>query len=263
MRKENDALQCIIQWSGLSQEETAVLDTMRGAMDSEHIQLFGNIIEKVHAAMLHFQNGTHQHFRRIHSRKKIEGYRILNDISIGATIFTLFEATIGAYSDNRYLAADWKIDCPKPEYRNMFFGSYTDVLMNYYERINHCLEMLAHQKQTAHEPERLLYGRDCIENSRATMDFQGRLLVLLPVMLCPGYEYADNQLFYAASGPGCLPAASHREPIFGTLLASGETWSAWRSQVFGIIKPELVPAWAAEKVNQIRAVSQMPSLTEE
>ena len=244
----------IARMSGFTAEESKALSVVYEAAAPEIRQALGSVTAKVHSAMLHFQKGTHQHFKREHKRKKVEGYRILNDIEIGTTIFSLFEDDIGSYSDNRYLAADWCNDGPKAAYRNHFYGEYPDVLMNYYERINHKLEEMAYAKDVAHNTAHLLYGRDCIDKDDE-QDYQNSILVLLPVMTCPGYEYADNQLFYAQSGPGCKPTYNHQATIYGTLLATGEKWAASRTTVFGILKPELVPPWAAQQVSKIEAAA--------
>lgn len=254
---DNTMLNVLGRICGLSAEEKEILQaTYEAALTEKPVEL-QSISAKVEKAITEFLNGEHRIYQRAHKSKKLKDYEIECEIEIYNVTYTLFRARIGSYSDKPYLAAEWASETRKYGYRNQFYGQYPDVLMNYYERINNRLETMAYLKSTAHDPGHILYASDCIEDSRDTSDYTGQILVLLPYRLCDGYQYADLQFYYAIDGPGCDPSVDFMWTdsawINGVLLMTGEKWIVGRQSTAGIIKPELLPAWAAEKVKEIEA----------
>lgn len=256
---DNTMLAAVAKICGLSPDEQEILRATYDYAYQEKPEELQSISDKLQKAMLEFTLGTHkQHVRQIR-RMRMEGYDMQCETTIYNVTYTLFRSKIGSNDDKPYLAAEWAEETHKGGYRNLFYGQYPDVLMNYYERINHRLETMANLHSMAKDPGRVLYARDCIDDSRDNDDYTGQVVLLLQVMLCDGYEDADMQLFYVQGGPGCVPGTQYlftnKAWFEGVLLLSGERWVSHRQLTYGIIKPELLPAWAAEKVKEIEAAT--------
>jgi len=85
---------------------------------------------------------------------------------------------------------------------------------------------------------------DCVRDFETVA---GRVLVLKPETLLDEYKTPESQLFKAERGFGCVPTASGRA-IFGEFLVDGEQARFNRQDFLGVLKPEHIPAWAAEKM---------------
>ncbi len=88
--------------------------------------------------------------------------------------------------------------------------------------------------------------------SLSGMDLEGKVLVVSPNWLKDSYKTADYQLFLAQSGFGCSPTAAGRK-VFGQFLYDGEQTHLTRSDFIGILKEELLPQWAREKLEALEA----------
>lgn len=94
----------------------------------------------------------------------------------------------------------------------------------------------------------------CIPASK-DMDYEGKVLVLSPDTLKESCWRQEDQLWYAHDGFGCSPNAIGRS-IRCTCLGDGEHTRWNRSDFIGIIREELLPDWAKEQVEQLRAGQQ-------
>ena len=94
-----------------------------------------------------------------------------------------------------------------------------------------------------------LYTRaHCMEDDN--QDYTGKIVVLRADNFKDQYKSPEYQLFLAESGFGCSPTATGTK-IFGRFLKDGEQTNFRRADVIGVLKTELIPQWAAEKVLQI------------
>ncbi len=101
----------------------------------------------------------------------------------------------------------------------------------------------------------LFDSSQCYENS-GQMDFEGRVLVLKPEMLKDEYKTPEDQLFYAdAGGFGCSPGARGRK-VMGQFLKDGERTYYYRQDFIGVLSDEHLPAWAAEKLEELNAPAE-------
>ena len=241
---------------GFSSKEKSLLQDTFSQISQHEPDFAQSISDKVQRAAIEFMNGTHRQYVREQKRRRMKEYEIICEIDIGHISYTLFRARIGMYSVNPYLAAEWANETHTSGYRNLFYGQYPDVLMNYYERINNRLEYMSYQKSMAKHPDELFYARDCIKGSRDTMDYTGEIVVLLPCVLCDGFSYGDLQFFYVKGGPGCDPSVNNmwtdKVWIEGVLLASGESLVRGRVSTAGIMLPERIPDWVKEKVKELK-----------
>lgn len=81
-------------------------------------------------------------------------------------------------------------------------------------------------------------------------DFTGKIVVLRADNFKDQYKSPDYQLFLAESGFGCYATATGTK-VYGRFLKDGEKTHFRRADVIGVLKEELIPQWAAEKVAQI------------
>lgn len=86
-------------------------------------------------------------------------------------------------------------------------------------------------------------------------DYTGKVLAVRPDILKDEYKTPADQLFYAMSGFGCKADSSGRK-IYGIMLNDGEECMFLRSEVIGIIKDELIPEWAKDKVAELTGAKE-------
>ena len=92
--------------------------------------------------------------------------------------------------------------------------------------------------------------KHCYDNSRKELNYSGQVVVLDPTIFKDEYKKPENQLFYAKFGNGCRPDALGTK-VYGQCLHSGRECYYRRSEILGVMKLELVPEWAREKVMEI------------
>jgi hypothetical protein len=101
-----------------------------------------------------------------------------------------------------------------------------------------------------------LFGSEhCHSNSRAELDYTGKVLVLSPDVLKESYWSPENQLWYAHDGFGCSPDAIGRS-IRATCLGDGEMTRWNRADFIGVIDEQYLPDWAAEKLSELQGQGQ-------
>ena len=94
-----------------------------------------------------------------------------------------------------------------------------------------------------------LYDRShCVEGDN--QDFTGKIVVLRADNFKDQYKNPDYQLFLAEAGFGCSPTATGTK-IYGRFLKDDEKTHFRRADVIGVLKEDLIPQWAADKVAQI------------
>jgi hypothetical protein len=116
------------------------------------------------------------------------------------------------------------------------------------------------EARAAYEALGLYDGSHC-EGDRENADYDGKVLVLNPKFLQDKYKTPDDQLVLAQGGFGCSPTASGRK-VFDIFLKDGEDCQNYRSDFVGILKSELLPDWAREKLDAINIKNAGPSQTE-
>lgn len=100
-----------------------------------------------------------------------------------------------------------------------------------------------------------LYGQDhCVEGS-AREDYAGQVLVMKPDVLKEKYWTPQSQLWCGETGFGCSPTSRGRA-VYAVCLGDGEHARWDRSDFAGILKPELLPDWAEERLSELTAEEQ-------
>ena len=94
------------------------------------------------------------------------------------------------------------------------------------------------------------------------MDYTNKVVVLRPEILKDEYKNPKDQLFYAQGGNGCRPQARGQK-VFGRPLNGDESETYYcRSDILGVLKLELVPDWAQEKLAEWTSVKEQAEAPE-
>ena len=94
-----------------------------------------------------------------------------------------------------------------------------------------------------------LYNRShCVADDN--QDFTGKIVVLRADYFKDQYKTPEFQLFLAEAGFGCSATATGTK-VYGRFLKDGEKTHFRRGDIIGVLKEELIPKWAAEKLAQI------------
>ena len=81
------------------------------------------------------------------------------------------------------------------------------------------------------------------------MDYTNKVVAIDAAALKDEYKTPKSQLFYAKFGNGCRPDSLGRK-VFGQHLDNGEEGCYLRSEILGVVKLELLPDWAKEKLSE-------------
>ena len=100
-----------------------------------------------------------------------------------------------------------------------------------------------------------LFGPEHCVGDRAEQDYTGKVLVLSPDTLKESCWRKEDQLWYAHDGFGCSPTAIGRS-VRCTCLGDGEMTRWNRDEFVGVLKEELLPDWAREKLAELTAPRQ-------
>ncbi len=116
------------------------------------------------------------------------------------------------------------------------------------------LEGFIDQFRQAYQALGLFLHTHCEQDS-SDLDFEGRVVVLSPRTLKESCWSVQNQLWLATGGFGCGPHSSGRA-VFATCLADGEETRWNRADFVGILKEDLLPDWAREKLAELQGQRQ-------
>ncbi len=97
----------------------------------------------------------------------------------------------------------------------------------------------------------LFTHEDCIETGYA-MSIDGKVIVISLSTLPAQYHNKENQLYYCDGGNGSRPNPIGRS-VFITSLHDGVKTRCLRSDVLGVLKPELLPDWAKETMKELES----------
>lgn len=94
------------------------------------------------------------------------------------------------------------------------------------------------------------------------MDYTNKVVALRPEILKDEYKTPKDQLFYAQGGNGCRPQARGTK-VFGRRLTGDESETYYcREDILGVLKLELLPDWAQERLAQWTSVKEQAEVSE-
>lgn len=90
-------------------------------------------------------------------------------------------------------------------------------------------------------------------------EYENKVIVFKPSTLKDEYKTPEFQLFYATGGFGCDPGKIGTQ-VNGYFLKDGEYAHFRRHDFYGVLKEELLPDWAREKLNEYESVEETPEI---
>ncbi|MED4599763.1 hypothetical protein P9314_03455 [Paenibacillus validus] len=125
---------------------------------------------------------------------------------------------------------------------------YLEAVHDFISRVQWELEDLKEERASVKVPLSPLTQAQC-QPIREDMRIDNQVVVIRPERLRPEYRTAVNQLVLALSGFG-TSANSRGRAVYVINLYTGEEARWNREDFMGLIKPEHMPAWAQEKLEQ-------------
>ena len=111
------------------------------------------------------------------------------------------------------------------------------------------LESFIRQTKDAYQALGLFGPEHCVSGD--DLDYEGKVLVLSPDTLKESHWTPRDQLWLGESGFGCSPHA-RGQAVYATCLGDGEETRWNRSDFTGVLEERYLPAWAAEKLAELR-----------
>ncbi len=142
---------------------------------------------------------------------------------------------------------DWSNSFYFPEDKAGSIDHHNEYLVNSHPAV---LNGFVDQARSQYSALCLFSAAHCLDDRNGT-DFTNKVLVLNPSLLKDEFKRPEYQLILAECGFGCSPTASGRK-VFGQFLFDGERCQYNRHDFIGILKEELQPDWAKEKLEEIK-----------
>lgn len=140
-----------------------------------------------------------------------------------------------------------------------FYGAaigedYLEAMNDFISRVQQELNELKAERASFKTPMSPFTKEQC-QPIKDEMRIDNQVVVIRPERLRPEYRTANHQLVLALSGFG-THAYSRGRAVYALNLYTGEELCWNREDILGIIKPEHMPVWAKETLNQHQADQQ-------
>lgn len=186
--------------------------------------------------------------KRMADTYEIESSFYINgkEIVFGADEKSELKYMVGFCSINPIFGFEYYHDC-------IATPSYAEAMQEFGQRIHSQAEKALETQKERGIFETLTMD-DCIPGSRSG-DYDGELVVIRADLLQRDKQTADYQLCRATGGFGCKAGAGGRAVYCRTVYDNREMRYD-RTDVLGVIKPERVPDWAKERLQQMEQKKQ-------
>lgn len=180
--------------------------------------------------------------------RMVDGYEIKHAIYIGnkEILFGMDETK----PDAPYMVCDCTWDNPLgiDRYDNAVGSAdYFEIMTEFLARAQAQLEAV--KAERVETPIPLFTKEHCTPNDYS-QSIENKVVVIRPECLLPEYRTAVKQLVLATGGFGTHGNARGRA-VYTVNLYSGKEARWNREDILGILKPEFLPDWAAEKLKQV------------
>lgn len=189
--------------------------------------------------------------------KEFDGYRLGKDAADSAIdefgydrVNWVLANTLQKHSyDGRFLKdnLDWAKGFFFPDDKAGSIDHHNEFLVNSHPAV---VNGFVDQARRQYNALCLFSAAHCMEDRNGT-DFTNKVLVLNPSLLKDEFKKPEYQLILAEFGFGCAPSASGRK-VFGQFLFDGERCQYNRHDFIGVLREELLPDWASEKVIEMK-----------
>ena len=149
--------------------------------------------------------------------------------------------------------------CDNPMGIDQYFDAagsadYLEMMSEFTARVTAQLEAVKAERDKITIPLSPFTPEHCTPNDYRE-SIENKVVVIRAKHLRPEYRTADKQLVLVTGGFGAVADARGRA-VYTIALYSGKE-SRWnREDILGTVKPEYMPDWAKERLNQIQAERQ-------
>lgn len=127
--------------------------------------------------------------------------------------------------------------------------SYPEIVEIFGKRVTEEAEKVRTEIESLNIPLEIITEKDCIPDS-TDQDINGKVIAIDSKILKPEFQRADRQLYLVTGGFGAA-AHSRGSAVFCKNLFDGKTTRYERMDVIGEVKPENLPDWAKEKLQEM------------
>lgn len=188
-------------------------------------------------------------------KRMIETYEVKNTIHLAGGEVVLAEDHTAA---EPYMVCDCSWDNPfnVDTYTNLMVSTdYLEVMKEFLDRITLRVEQIEQERHHRGISPVPLTKEDCLPDSHRS-DYTNQIIVIQPEKLNPAARTADHQLLLATGGNGCNPEA-RGTAVFCTNLFTGESMRWERHHIAGIIHPDRMPEWGANRMTALKQAGKI------
>ena len=185
-------------------------------------------------------------------RRTVNDYEITQGIRIGEkeVVFGIDEKNempyfCGFYTSNELFES----------YQDCVIGNdYVEIVDLFAQRVKEQCVKVREEQESVTVPREKITKEMCLP-LKSSVDLSGKVAVIKPEVLRPEYRSSENQLVLVTGGYGAHGNARGRA-CFCTTLYSGNSHRWNRQDILGEIKPECMPQWANERLEEIQRTDE-------
>lgn len=181
--------------------------------------------------------------------KRMAGeYEITQEISVGRKEIVF---GVNEQLDMPYFCAYYTVNEILGAYEECLIGDdYVELMEVFADRIREqCREVVA-ERESVTVPREKITAEMCFPNDYSK-NLVGKVAAVKPDILKPEYRSCEHQLIYVTGGNGAK-ASPRGNACHHINLYSGERGRWERYDLQGEVKPEYLPQWAKERLENIR-----------
>lgn len=187
------------------------------------------------------------------SEKRMAGnYEIIHSIHIGdkEVVFG-----IDMKAKQPYLCSFYTSNEIMASYTESMIGDdYIEMMELFLERVKGQCELVKVEQAKITVPRKVITNDMCFPNNYEE-SIEGKVVAVKANRIRPEYSFSEHQLIYVTGGNGAKEN-SRGSACFYINLYFGETGRWERSDLAGEVKPECLPDWAKEKLQEIQHKEQ-------
>lgn len=181
---------------------------------------------------------------------KVGDYEVLSSLRVGMKTIFLCE--------NAKASEGQKYGCGFAERDDLFerysevevSDDYMEIVKLYSDRINDEVQAMEAELSELDVPLSVIEKDECYPNDYKE-SIIGKVVAIRADVLLPEYQRADKQIYLVTGGFGAEANARGRA-VYCTNLHTGKETRFNREDVQGVIKPERMPEWVANRLSIIR-----------
>lgn len=181
-------------------------------------------------------------------KRMVGEYEITKEISVGRKEIVF---GVNEQLDMPYFCAYYTVNEVFGSYEECLIGDdYVELMEVFADRIHEqCREVVA-ERDSVTVPREKITAEMCFSNDYGK-SLVGKVVAVKPGVLKPEYRSCEHQLIYVTGGNGAK-ASPRGNACYHINLYSGEHGRWERYDIQGEVKPECLPQWAKERLENIR-----------